>query len=370
MVQRAINRFLTRARSLAADLLHEGLAPGRAAGAVFVGIFIAQVPIYGFQAVTALALATYFGLNKPLTLAATFINNPLFQPFLITASVVIGHFLLTGEVRPFVLPELSAKGLKEGFSAWVLGSVVLGAILGGVASFFTYFILYWKQPAARAGRERARFVNQMFARCPGADRGFVRWKLRLDRIFGILAAENLGCGTAVDLGCGYGIALGIAAFEKRDRRLVGCDLDRNRIACANQAFAGLNADVRDGDVRNFDLPRAGLILILDVLQYLTAEQQLALVARCCDALEPGGKFIFRVHDRERGILSRLSMAFDRVIFLVGRANQKPLMLSASEYRKVLISAGMQVEERRFRNRLPLAHLVFITKRPALGAIEP
>ena len=57
MVSKTINRFLTPARSFAASLLHEGLAPGQAAGAVFLGVFIAHVPIYGFQAVTAVGLA-------------------------------------------------------------------------------------------------------------------------------------------------------------------------------------------------------------------------------------------------------------------------------------------------------------------------
>jgi len=225
MVKNAINRFAASARNLAATVLSEGLAPGRAAAAVFVGVFIGNVPIYGFQAVTALALAVYFGLNKPLTLAATFVNNPLFQPFLVTASVGLGHFLLTGRVRPFVLPELTVKALKEGFGEWLLGSVILGALLGGVASLLTYVVLRLRKPADRNRRDRARFVNRLFARCSWSDRGFVRWKLRLDRIFSILAAEDLGSGLAVDLGCGHGIALGFAAFEKPERRLVGRDLD-------------------------------------------------------------------------------------------------------------------------------------------------
>jgi uncharacterized protein (DUF2062 family) len=362
MVNKAINRFMTPARSFAASLLSEGLAPGRAAGAVFVGIFIAHVPIYGFQAVAALGLAMYFGLNKPLTLAATFINNPLLQPFLIAASVMLGNFLLTGKVQPFVMPELSMKGLKEGFSVFAIGSISLGAILGGAGALLTYIVLSLRKPAEPLRRERARFVNQLFATCAWSDRGFVRWKLRLDRIFEILAAENLGSGVAIDLGCGHGIALGFAAFEKRDRRLAGCDLNRDRIAAAQRAFAGMNADFRTEDVRSFELPRAGLILILDVLQYLTAEEQLALVGRCCSALEPDGKFIFRVHDRERGLLSRLSLGFDRIIFLTGKAGVKPLMLSAAEYRGALESAGMQIEERRFRNLLPLAHIVFIARK--------
>jgi uncharacterized protein (DUF2062 family)/SAM-dependent methyltransferase len=365
-----IDRFLTPARNFAASLLTEGLAPGRAAGAVFLGIFIAHVPIYGFQAVAALGLAMYFGLNKPLTLAATFINNPFFQPFLIAASVMLGHFLLTGQMRRFSMPEISAKGLKEGFAEWVIGSIVLGIILGALGALITYVILRRRQPAEPRQRERALFVNHLFATCPSSDRGFVRWKLRLDRIFTILAAENLGSGVAVDLGCGHGIALGFAAFENPCRRLLGCDLNPGRIAAARHAFVGMDACFEVEDVRRVQLPRAGLILILDVLQYLNAEEQRALVARCCSALEPEGKFILRVHDRERGILSHLSLGFDRIIFWVGRARRKPLMLSAAEYRSALQSAGMRIEERRFRNRLPLAHLVFISTKPALAEAEP
>jgi SAM-dependent methyltransferase len=220
-------------------------------------------------------------------------------------------------------------------------------------------------------RERKRFVNQMFAGCPRADRGFVRWKMRLDRIFKLvaelLAAEDLASGTVVDLGCGYGMALGFAAFGDRSRHLLGCDLDAHRIAVARQALSGLNTDLRVADVRSVDLPPAGLILILDVLQYLPSHEQLGLLERCCSSLTVEGKLMFRVHDRERGLWSVITMAFDRLLFAWTRAGVRPLTLSAAEYRGVLAKAGMQVEERRFRNLLPLAHILFIAKKSSAEA---
>jgi len=357
------HRFTTPARRLAATLWHEGLTPGRAAAAVFVGIFIGNVPIYGFQALAAIGLAVLFGLNKPLTLAATFINNPLFQPFLVAGSVALGHILLTGKWHAFAWPDLSARGLKEGLSDWLAGSVPLGAVLGGIGALVAFLVV-------RPGPgEHIRFVNRLFAGCPRSDRGFVLWKLRLDRIFDILAAEDLGSGAAVDLGCGYGIALGLAAFANRARRLVGCDLNPRRIAVAQHALAGMHADVRVADVRSFEIPPAGLILILDVLQYLSAENQCALLARCCAALEPGGKFIFRVHDRQRAILGKITLGFDRWIFLSGRAGRSPATLPVEKYRSVLEEAGMRIVERRFVNRLPLAHVLFVAEKPPAEA-EP
>ena len=358
-----IQRFPTRARQFAALLLKENLDPGHAAAAVFLGIFIGIVPIYGFQTLAAVGVALLFRLNKPLTVAGTFINNPLLLPLIVVASVDLGCFLRGSPFPPWNASSLTGAHLKEELLAWVIGSVPLGILVGGVGAAITALVIRLKAPANPGLRDRIRFVNGLFARCARADRGFVRWKLRLDRIFGLLAAENLGSGTVVDLGCGYGMALGFAAFGDSSRRLVGCDLDAHRIAVARQALGALNADLSVADVRRLDLPPAGLILILDVLQYLPADDQQALLQRCCSALAPQGMLIFRVHDCERGLWSTITMAFDRLIFACGGAGVRPLMLSAAEYHSVLENAGMQVEQRRFRNRLPLAHILFIAKKP-------
>ncbi len=357
-----IGRFQTHARQFATALLKEKLDPSRAAAAVFLGIFIGIVPIYGFQTVAAVGLALLFRLNKPLTVASTFINNPLLQPLIVVSSVELGYFLSGGSFRPLHLSAMAGAHLKESLLAWVVGSVPLGILVGGVGAAITAVAIQLTAPANPGLRDRIRFVNRMFARCSWADRGFVRWKLRLDRIFGLLATENLGTGTVVDLGCGCGMALSFAAFGDNSRRLVGCDLDARRIAVARQALGTLNSDLSVADVRRLDLPPAGLILILDVLQYLPADEQLALLKRCCAALAPGGILIFRVHDRERGLWSTITMAFDRLIFACGHAGVRPLMLPAAEYRSTLENSGMQAEERRFRNRLPLAHILFVARK--------
>jgi SAM-dependent methyltransferase len=334
---------------------------------VFVGIFIGIVPIYGFQTVAAVGAAMFFGLNKPVTVAGTFINNPLLQPLIIWSSVELGYLLRSGSFRPLGLSALTGAHLKEVLVTWVIGSVPLGVLVGGVGAATTAAVIKLKAPANSGLQNRVRFVKGMFAQCGWADREFVRWKLRLDRIFGLLASEDLGSGTVVDLGCGYGIALSFAAFGDSGRRLIGCDLDGHRIAVARKALSTLNADLSVADIRSFELPPAGLILIMDVLQYLGADEQMTLLQRCCSALEPPGALIFRVHDRERGLWSTITMAFDRLIFAFGHAGIQPLTLRAAEYRSVLEKVGMRVEECRFRNRLPLAHILFIARKPSAEA---
>jgi uncharacterized protein (DUF2062 family)/SAM-dependent methyltransferase len=355
-------------RKFASILLTERLDPASAAAAVFWGVFIGIVPIYGLQTLTALSIALLLRLNKPLILAATFINNPLLLPPTVVASVELGSFVRHGSFLPWHWAAFSSDRLKEQLFSWVLGSLVLGLLVGGAAAIVTAAVVHWTAPSQRSLRARIRFVNRSFAGSARFDRGFVRWKMRLDRIFSLLVAEDLGTGTVVDLGCGYGMGLAFAAFDDRGRTLAGCDLNVHRVAAARRALRDLDAKVSVQDVRDFMLPSAGLILILDVLQYLSAEEQIALLKRCCDALEPGGRLIFRVHDRERGIRTMLTLALDRLLFSAEKVGARPTILRAAQYQAVLLEAGVQVESRRFRNRLPLAHILFYARRPtAMGA---
>jgi uncharacterized protein (DUF2062 family) len=274
-----IQKISTRIRKAATALLTERLDPGRAAAAVFLGILIGIVPIYGLQTLAALGLAVVFKLNKPLVLASTFINNPLLQPALVISSIEIGHLLRHGHVRLLSFSALAHVPNQDDILSWVTGSLVLGIVVGGVGALITAVVVYLKSSEYAQMRGRMRLVNRTFAQSAYFDRYFIWWKLRLDRIFGMLAAEDLGSGTVVDLGCGYGMALCNTAFGEHQRRLVGCDLNAHRIAVARQALRSMNAEVSVGDVRHFELPSAGLILILDVLQYLPADEQLALLKR-------------------------------------------------------------------------------------------
>jgi uncharacterized protein (DUF2062 family) len=117
----------------ATTLLTERLDPASAAAAVFWGVFIGIVPIYGLQTLAAIGVALLLRLNKPLTLACTFINNPLLLPPTVAASVELGSFVCHGSFRSWHMVVLSGAQLKEQLFSWVLGSLLLGMLLGGAA---------------------------------------------------------------------------------------------------------------------------------------------------------------------------------------------------------------------------------------------
>jgi uncharacterized protein (DUF2062 family)/trans-aconitate methyltransferase len=356
-------------KSILRNLLAEHLDPPHVFAAVFVGVFIGVVPIYGLQSLTAIGIAVLFRLNKPLTYAGTFINNPFFQPLLILGSIELGHYARQGAFLQMASFHMRDISLGNQFMDWAIGSLLLGSILATVCASIAAFFVY-SRSAAHGGQKTdlsaaTDFVRKLFNSSPWFARGFVRWKLRLDKIFKLLLSE-IDSGPVADLGCGYGIALSIAAFKNQELRLFGCDLDANRIRIGGQALHPFNAQLLVNDVRAFEFGNPGLILIIDVLQYLNRQEQCSLLQRCCEALSPGGKLIFRVPDMKSGVLSMFTSALDKLIFRIGGSQNKPVVLRSAEYEKMLCDNHMNTRRQRLTSRLPLAHNVFI----AMKITEP
>jgi len=371
------------------ELLAERLAPGKAAAAVFVGVAIGTIPIYGAQSIAAVALATLFGLNRPLALAATLVGNPFFQPFLVFGSLVLGHRALDGiwvQVSPF---SIMASGWQSHLLPFFVGSLVLAVLLAVPAAAVTYLGFAWQagrraatkdggagEPASNnppppndrsAARRFRSEVNRRYAGARSRDRGYVRAKVRLDRLFPVLLEQNLGTGPVVDLGCGHGLALMVAALDDPSRPLHGCDLNAHRIAAAQPAFDGFDARLSVADISTFEIPSAGLILIVDVLPYFDRAGQAALLARCCTALQPGGRLIFRVPESQPGVMKLLTVWLDRALFKAERTLVHPTHLAASDYRELLADLGVTTAEIHTRNRLPLSHVFFLAEKPGVHA---
>ena len=356
------NRF----RELLTTLLSEGRTPGRASAAVFTGIFIGVVPIYGLQSIVAVGLASLFRLNKLLTFAATFVNNFFFQPFLVLFSIATGYLILEGELLTLSSPEITEPHLKGFFSYFVFGSIIFGTLLGFVGATITFFVVTINsrrhEPRRLETYKTKRFIKGLYKDMPLFERSFVKWKVRLDKLFSIIAAEDLGKGPALDLGCGYGLGLAVVAAKGEDRELVGCDIDKHKIEIARKAFNAFDAKFYVADIRDYKLQPVGLIMILDVLQYLKPEQQIHLLYQCCDSLLPGGKLIFRVQDQRKGILSWLTYKLDQLILWFERNNERPNPVNISTCRTIMKEKGLVTKELTFINKLPLAHILFYAEK--------
>ncbi len=142
---------------------------------------------------------------------------------------------------------------------------------------------------------------------------YTRTKLRTDPLYpGVLAALRDTRAPLLDLGCGLGL---LAHALRADGQLLGyhgVDIDAAKIRRARSIAERSRLPHASFDV--LDLKQAsprhhGSVTILDVLQYLPAEQQGALIRQAADMLSPGARLVIRCglsEDNGRGRTSRVA----------------------------------------------------------------
>lgn len=157
---------------------------------------------------------------------------------------------------------------------------------------------------------------------------FARGKLRHDPVFLALLRSGRIPDRArlLDLGCGQALlsALLLAARERFDAgdwpwpwpappsqlQLHGIEAEPGAAQRAQLAL-GQRVTVLNADLREATLPEADVVVLIDVLHYLEAQAQVALLERVAHSLRSGGLLVMRVADISAGWRFHASAAADR-----------------------------------------------------------
>lgn len=98
----------------------------------------------------------------------------------------------------------------------------------------------------------------------------------------------------IDVGCGYGYLSLYLHYRNEDREILGLDYDEEKVEVAQNCFdKGDQVYFEYADIKTFDLGKADVILLSDVLHYLSADNQQLVLQRCCDALNDNGLMLIR-----------------------------------------------------------------------------
>jgi 1-acyl-sn-glycerol-3-phosphate acyltransferase len=131
---------------------------------------------------------------------------------------------------------------------------------------------------------------------------YVAWKLRLDPIYRHIENYVPETCRVLDIGCGYGIMANALAGRSMDRRVLGIDIDAERICLARRAARDRgNVEFRVGNAFEGPAEEADVVLLIDVLHYWPAERQLRLIAGACRNVRPGGTVVFRELMSRKGL---------------------------------------------------------------------
>ena len=130
-------------------------SPVKIATGLGFGVFMGNIPVWGFQMLLAAFLAHLFRLNKVLVLAASNISLPPLIPFIVFLSFELGKLLVNQPVdftteMMYYLKEQVMQGnfyhtLNEfGYSIfqYVLGGFLLASIAGGTVFLISWLLLF------------------------------------------------------------------------------------------------------------------------------------------------------------------------------------------------------------------------------------
>ncbi|MFN5746498.1 MAG: class I SAM-dependent methyltransferase [Methylococcaceae bacterium] len=204
-------------------------------------------------------------------------------------------------------------------------------------------------------------------------RGFVTGKLRHDPVYrhlmATLAAWCPAAGNVLDIGCGRGIllnlladALGAAFMNGCGPVLAGIDLRPEEVRRARQTLAD-RARIDQADVRQLEIPRCEVIIMLDVLLYLSRIEQDRVLENIVAHLPAGGIFILREADADAGWRFRVTQLAERLCALGrGHWRQPYHYRSARAWRLQLETLGFAVETIAMSQGTPFSNILFTARK--------
>lgn len=364
----AVRRNLTR---IWRRLRGERQSPARVALAVALGLFIGCLPVYGLHFVLCLAVCLPFGLDLVLAYLVANISNPLVAPFLITLEVEVGSLVSSGQHAAFTLERARQTGVLGFVFQAVVGSVIVGGVLGAIGSAIAYAIARKRRGTPALVREDAQESEreaalqrtiERYRGAPVGDRIYVAMKLNTDPVTRLLTELPRNLGRVLDAAAGRG-QFGLFLWELgRCSRLLGFDLDARKIAVAQRA-AGEHAEFETLDLLALPDRPFDTVLLIDVLHYLPLTEQDELLCRAARSVQ-SGRIVIRELDAGNAARSAITRAFEWLAKISGynRGRAGRHYRPARELVDQLTSRGFTCEVLGASEGTPFANVLIVAAR--------
>jgi glycosyltransferase involved in cell wall biosynthesis len=109
---------------------------------VMLGIFMGIVPIWGWQLVSAIALAYLFRLNKVIVIVTANISIPPMIPIILYFSYITGGLILGNRYsNSFYDQKIDFEFLSSNLLQYITGSIVFAVFMAALLGLTTYILL-------------------------------------------------------------------------------------------------------------------------------------------------------------------------------------------------------------------------------------
>ncbi len=214
--------------------------------------------------------------------------------------------------------------------------------------------------------------------------GFARGKLNRDPAFEYLLKEGLlsNVDTVLDIGCGQGLLTGLLLEAQQQAanwpagwspaplraKVIGLELMSSDVARARAAY-GAGAQFIEGNMVTTAFPSSQAVVILDVLHYVSFEEQEQVLRKVKASLEAGmlgksghGQLLLRVGDASAGLPFKISNWVDALVtFVRGHRLSKLYCRPLTQWIDLLKQLGYQVRIQPLHEGTPFANVMLIAK---------
>ncbi|MBN1790946.1 MAG: DUF2062 domain-containing protein [Bacteroidales bacterium] len=122
-------------------VLQTGDSVAKITFSVMLGVFMGIVPIWGYQLITAIALAYFLRLNKLIVAVAANISIPPMIPFILYLSYVAGGIVLSGDNHLSFSSDISLTWVRDNLFQYIIGSLIFAVVAALFFGLLTYILL-------------------------------------------------------------------------------------------------------------------------------------------------------------------------------------------------------------------------------------
>ena len=123
------------------NVLHTGETDEKLILSVMLGIFMGIVPIWGYQLITAIALAYVLRLNKIIVIVAANISIPPMIPFIVYLSYITGGIILSSDNHMSFSADITLAWVRDNLFQYIVGAVIFAVIAAIFFGLLTLVLL-------------------------------------------------------------------------------------------------------------------------------------------------------------------------------------------------------------------------------------